>query len=316
MAQRIPADLRSRIVQAYKEGNTCTNSLAARFMVSQSTVSRIVSAHKEGRSIRPQPRPGWRRKALGERRDEVVVQVVIERRDLTCSEISDVIAEQTGKRVSAPTISRALTRKGFSKKKITARAEEQGRPDVQKKRARHKAKQKTLDVKRLVFLDETGVSRLMGRETAWARRGERAVGIRPVNHRQTTTVLGAVRETGPVAMRTFCGGLKKTTRIRFITKILAPLLHRGDILVMDNLRCHHALEVRQVLRRRGAQVLFLPPYSRDINPIKSFWSALKHHFRQRYERERQSISRAIGGAWRSFRGIDLRRLVASAGYAC
>ena len=83
---------------------------------------------------------------------------------------------------------------------------------------------------------------------------------------------------------------------------------------MDNLRCHHAQEVRHALRQKGVRVLFLPPYSPDLKPIESFWNALKHRFKQRYVRHRQSISRAIGGAWRSFRGTDLRRLVASCGY--
>ena len=151
MAQRIPADLRSRIVKAYDEGETCTHTLSARFLVSQSTVWRIVNAHQEGRSIHPKPRSGGRPKALGKKGDEVIARIITLKRDLTCSEVSDIIARKTGKNVSAPTISRALSRQEFTQKKITAQAEEQNRGDVQNKPAKHKTRQKHLKPKRLVF---------------------------------------------------------------------------------------------------------------------------------------------------------------------
>ena len=83
---------------------------------------------------------------------------------------------------------------------------------------------------------------------------------------------------------------------------------------MDNLRSHHASEVSAELSRRGVRVVFLPPYFPDMNPTEILWSSLKQRFKSRFRRAVQTISRAIGGAWRRLKDLDLSPLLRRTGY--
>lgn len=314
MASQIPLALRARIVKAYDSGDTSTYSLADRFQVSQKTVWRIIDRYKNDGLIDIMPHGGGRRKALGEMADKIVQGAVNKEPTATRQELANTIAKERGIRVSSTAIGRALARLGITRKKLTVRAEEGKRPEVQKKRRQHRKLQKKLDQKRLVFLDETAVSRLMGPVFGWAPSHSRAEGLRPVNRRETTTVIGAIRQTGIVAMRSLRGGMKKANFVAFVVNVLSCLLAPGDILVMDNLRSHYAAAAAVAVQRRGASILFLPPYSPHFNPIEMVWSTLKQRFRARFRRHTQSVGRAIGGAWRSLRGRDMTRLLEASGY--
>ena len=216
--------------------------------------------------------------------------------------------------MSPTAVGRALSRLGVTRKKLTIRAKEGKHPEVQKKRRQHRKMQKKLDPKRLVFLDETAVSRPLGPVFGWGPSHCRVEGHRPINRRETTTVIGAIRQTGVVAMRSLRGGMKKVDFVAFIAKVLSCLLAPGDFLVMDNLSSHHATAARVAVERRGASILFLPPHSPHFNLIEMVWSTLKQRFRSRFQRDVQSVGRAIGGAWRSLRGRDMTRLLAASGY--
>ena len=122
----------------------------------------------------------------------------------------------------------------------------------------------------------------MGPSFGWGLSHCRVEGLRLVNRRETTTVIGAIRQTGVVAMRSLRGGMKKVDFMAFIVKVLGYLLASGDILVMDNLRSHHAIAARVAVERREAFIPFLPPYSPQFHPTEMVWSTLKRRFCSRF----------------------------------
>ena len=133
---------------------------------------------------------------------------------------------------------------------------------------------------RLVFLDESGATTNRTPLRGRALRGERVVDQAPHGHWQTTTILGAV------GLRGVCAGLvvdAPTDAVvfeTFIEQLLVPTLQPGDVVVMDNLAAHKSVAVREAIEAVGAEVLFLPPYSPDFNPIESMWSKVKQFLRR------------------------------------
>lgn len=149
---------------------------------------------------------------------------------------------------------------------------------------------------RLVFLDETAVTTQMVRAFARALRGERVVDIVPGSW-QRLTVISAVRAEGIFATQAFQGALDQVAFQVWVKQFLAPSLRVGDVVVMDNLKVHKDPQALAEIRRVGAKVRFLPPYSPELNPIEELWSKFKWSIRS--DRPRtvtemyQAVQRAI-----------------------
>src|SRR5208283_2685688 len=155
---------------------------------------------------------------------------------------------------------------GSAAQKKSLHASEQDRPDVQALRQAFRRRVARIDPKRLVFVDESGANTAMTRSHARAPRGQRAVGALPHGHWKTMTLIGALRLKGPVTGVTVNGPTDTEVFRAFVTDALAPALHRGDVVVWDNLSSHRAAGLTRTLATRGARFLALPPYSPDLSP--------------------------------------------------
>jgi transposase len=153
-----------------------------------------------------------------------------------------------------------------------------------------------LDPRRFVFLDETGCHLSMTRTHGRAPRGERVVGHVPRNRGTVTTVLGALALDGIRALMTIEGATTADVFEAFIEHMLIPNLNPGDIIVMDNLGAHRPAHILERIRAAGAHVLFLPPYSPDLNPIELLWNKLKEFLKSMGARTRQALDDAIAKA--------------------
>lgn len=173
-------------------------------------------------------------------------------------------------------------------------AAEQERPDVAEARERWKAVQPRLDVKRLVFIDETGTSTKMVRTYGRCRRGQRLIGRAPWGHWKTTTFTAGLRCDGLVAPWVLDGPMNGEAFLVYVEKVLVPNLTAGDIVVVDNLPAHKVEGVRAQIEAAGANLLYLPPYSPDLNPIEMAFAKLKAHLRKAAARTRDSLWDAIG----------------------
>lgn len=156
----------------------------------------------------------------------------------------------------------------------------------------------------LVFLDETGSHLGYTPTHAWAPRGERAVGSVPGSW-GSTTVIAVLGLDGVKAPLVFPGATDATAFQTYVDQVLTPELHPGDVVVFDNLKPHLAAAVKASIRRAGATVLRLPPYSSDYNPIEELWSKLKGRLRQIAARTTRSLYDAVGEVLESVTPQDI-----------
>lgn len=146
------------------------------------------------------------------------------------------------------------------------------------------------------FVDESGVNVAMTRLYGRAPPGERVVGSVPQNYGPNVTMLGALGTQGLQAVMIIDGATDTEVFRAYVKQVLGPTLVPGDIVIMDNLRAHKAVGIQQALARRGARLLYLPPYSPDLSPIEPCWSKLKTALRKAKARTREALDTAITGA--------------------
>jgi transposase len=185
---------------------------------------------------------------------------------------------------------------------------------VAAKRVAWKASQPEIDIHRLVFIDETGASTKMARRYGRSPYGQRCVAALPHGHWKTTTFVGALRETGMTAPMVLDGPMDGSAFEAYVTQVLVPTLRPGDIVVMDNLAAHKRAEVGIAIDAAGARLLYLPPYSPDLNPIEMAFAKLKAALRKAAARSVEALVGAIAVALATFSAQECLNFFAAAGY--
>jgi len=185
---------------------------------------------------------------------------------------------------------------------------------VTAQRAVWQALQPEIDIDRLVFIDETGASTKMARLYGRAPRGERCVAPIPHGHWQTTTFVGALRATGMTAPMVLDGAMDGAAFELYVRQILVPTLRPGDVVVMDNLPAHKRTQIRGAIEAVGAQLMYLPPYSPDLNPIEMAFAKLKAALRKAAARSLKALWTAIAQALTTFTPQHCTKFFAAAGY--
>jgi len=147
-------------------------------------------------------------------------------------------------------------------------------------------------VKRLVFIDETYLNTKMFRLRGRALRGQRCHGHVPFGHWHTTSFIAGLRINELTAPMILKGPIDGESFAAYVEQFLAPTLSKGDIIIMDNLPTHKNAVARKAIEKRGAWILFLPPYSPDMNPIERAFSKFKAHFRAHTPRTLEEIHNA------------------------
>ena len=170
------------------------------------------------------------------------------------------------------------------------------------------------DPARLVFIDETwtntGMVRLRGR----CPRGERLIGYAPHGHWKTLTFVAGLRHRAMVAPFVLEGAMNGPMFLVYVKQGLVPTLKRGDIVIMDNLPVHKVAGVEQAIEAAGATLLYLPPYSPDLNPIEPAFSKVKAHLRKAAEHTIPRLVRRIGRIATDFSPQECRNFFRHAGY--
>ena len=171
-----------------------------------------------------------------------------------------------------------------------------------------------LDPARLVFIDETGTSTNMIRSRGRARRGARLIGRVPHGHWKITTFVAGLRCGEIAAPFVIDRPMNGAIFLTYVTRCLVPALTEGDIVVMDNLKPHKAAGVRQAIEAAGAKLLYLPPYSPDLNPIEQAIAKLKALLRKAAERSIDALWNRIGTALAEFTPQECAAYLRHAGY--
>ena len=136
------------------------------------------------------------------------------------------------------------------------------------------------------------MTRLYGR----ASGGERVIDTVPQNYGENITMLGALTVSGIVAPMTINGAVDGTVFKAYVEQVLTPTLLAGDVVVMDNLPAHKVTGIRELIEARGARLIYLPPYSPDLNPIEKCWSKIKTYLRAAKARTRAELEKALAEA--------------------
>ena len=175
--------------------------------------------------------------------------------------------------------------------------------------------QDNLDPERLIFIDESGLSTKMARLRGWAPKGERCCAAIPHGHWKTITFVGGLTLGGFVAPMLLDGPMDGASFLAWVEQMLAPTLRAGDIVVMDNLSAHKVAGVGQAIEARGAELLYLPPYSPDLNPIEQVFAKLKTLLRKAAERTVEATWKRIGTLLTAFTPKECANYFVNAGYA-
>ena len=175
-------------------------------------------------------------------------------------------------------------------------------------------KVESVQTSRFIFIDESGAKTTMTRLYGRGFDGARVFDHVPHGYWCTTTMVAGIGLTGANAPFVFEGAMDSEAFRAYVEHVLAPQLKAGDIVVLDNLKCHADLPARQLIERAGAQVWFLPPYCPDLNPIEKMWSKVKAILRTACARTQEALYQAIGYAFACITADDASGWIKSCGY--
>jgi transposase len=149
----------------------------------------------------------------------------------------------------------------------------------------------------------------------WGRKGARLPGRTPHGHWRTLTFVGALRVDRIDAPCVFDGPINGEAFLAYVAQVLVPTLSPGDVVVLDNLGSHKGKAVRDAIRAAGAHLLFLPPYSPDLNPIEQVFAKLKHQMRTASERTIEAVWKRVGDLLDTYTATECANYFRNAGYA-
>jgi len=290
MARPYSDDLRRKLLEAFDQGKGSLSELAGHFGVSLGWAWKVSAARKRtGRMERPGYRPGAKRRI-----DEPALAGILRfQPDATLVELQAELENKTGLRVSTQHLWRVVKRMGFRLKKKSLHAQERDTEENRKRREEFVEVIGRIDLDRLIFLDESGVSTQMTRLYARCTGGARIHETTPDGRWKILTILGAISTRGMIATMTIEAATDREIFLAYLDEVLCPNLRPGDVVVMDNLSSHKVTGVRERIEAAGAQLLYLPPYSPDLNPIEKAWAKLKQLLRAAKARTKEALDQAI-----------------------
>jgi transposase len=182
---------------------------------------------------------------------------------------------------------------GSSAEKKSLHAIERDTEANRKRREEFVERIRAIPPEKLIYLDESGVTTSMTRLYGRCFGGRRIHEATPGGHWKILTILSAMSMRGMVATMTIEEPTDADIFLGYVEHLLCPVLRPGDVVVMDNLSSHKAVGVRAWIENQGAELIYLPPYSPDLNPIEKAWAKLKQLLRSVKARNREALEQAI-----------------------
>ena len=301
-------DLRERVLRAADLGRPRAE-IVQLFGVSLATIKRYLKQRREEGHVRPKAIPGRPPMKRAPVEAGVLPQLQANA-DATLEQHCALWEQAHGERVSRWTMSRAITRLGWTRKKKSLGATERN----EEERAAWRENASTLPTESLVVIDETGSNIALTPLYARAPKGERARGSVPRNRGKNTTLIAALSLEGMGAAFILEGSANTTAFELYVEQVLTPSLHAGQIVVMDNLQAHKSARVRTAIEAKGCQLLFLPSYSPDLSPIEEAFSKLKTALCRAGARTREALEEAIAQALLTITAQDAQGWFQHCGY--
>src|ERR1035441_8182370 len=257
-------DLRERVVKFIQDGGSKAEA-ARQLAVARSSVYRYLDAAKKGALAPKQSWGHWRKL------DPQKLQAHVKKHpDATLKELQQVFG------VSHHAVWVRLGQLGFTLKKKLIKYRE--RNEVQRWLFRRELEK--LARRPVFYLDECGVDHRLYREYGRAPRGERIYQAVAGKRRERTSIISASQQGKLVAPLVFQGSCNTEVVDAYFEQVLLPELPPGSVIVLDNARFHQSPTTQKLVEAAGCQLLFLPPYSPDLNPIEHLWAAFKTRLRK------------------------------------
>ena len=173
----------------------------------------------------------------------------------------------------------------------------------------------SIEPERFVFVDECSSNTSLAPLHGWARRGERAHQRAPRNWGKNITLISSIsKEQGMGASLVVEGSTNGAVFETYLQDVLCPTLKRGQMVVMDNLSAHQGEKVRELIEGEGCEIIYLPPYSPDFNPIEEAFSKLKSYLREACARSQKTLMEVIGQALSTISASDVEGFFEHCGY--
>lgn len=304
-------DLRERVVATFRSGLSRAET-AALFRVSQSSVQRWSRLERTTGNVAAQPMGGQRPFALAGERDRILGRIA-QQPDLPLRALLAELHDR-GIKGSYFALWNIVDRAGLSSKKKSLHASEQDRPKVARRRLQWQQRQDKIDARRLVFIDETWAKMNMTPTHGRCPIGQRLVAKVPHGHRKTLTFVAALRCDGITAPCLLNQPINAVSFRTYVEQFLVPTLRPGDIVVMDNLSSHKGKAIRKAIQAAGAKLIFLPPYSPDLNPIEQVFAKLKTLLRKANARTIPAITEAIAKLLDEYTVKECANYLVNSGY--
>jgi transposase len=286
-------DLRERVFAAADNGER-VGQIAKGRRVSVSYVSKVLSRRRRTGQTTALAQRCQVPLRLADLHGSIQTQVAT-RPDATIAELRAWLSKTYQVSASTGLMWKTLTALDLTFKKKSLRAAEQDRTDVAKARTEWRNKQPSLIPSKLVFIDETWTKTNMTRRYGRAPRGKRLVDAVPYGHWKTTTLVAALRCDAVTATGVIDGAINGELFLAYVEQVLVPTPRAGDGVIMDNLRAHKVKGVREAIEAAGATLLFIPPYSPDLNPIEQAFAKLKALLRAKAIRTADALWKVLGG---------------------
>jgi transposase len=171
-----------------------------------------------------------------------------------------------------------------------------------------------VETERLVFVEEMGTNTSLSPIYAWAPKGQRAYWSVPRNRGANTTLLSSMSVEGMGPSLSVEGSTTSLVFEAYVQQVLAPTLRRGQVVVMDNLSAHKGERVKELIEGRGCELIYLPSYSPEYNPIEEAFSKIKRLVRKAEARTKEALIEAIGSALSAVSSRDAHRFFDHCGY--
>lgn len=313
MGKSHPIALRVRVVAFVEEGHSHREA-ARHFRVSPRFVNNLMILKRATGSLAPR-RQGHLGGGKLNAHDAWMRERLAENGELTLDELCVELAGRSVL-VHRSNVGRFLHRLGLSHKK-SLRASEHRRPEIARARelwTRRRRRFFNKALARLIFIDETSTNTKLTKRSGWSPRGRRYRSHAPFGSWKTQTFIAGLRSHGMVAPWIVNAPMNRRIFDTRVETQLAPTLSPGDVVILDNVGFHRSERAEELVKARGAWLLFLPPYSPDLNPIEMAFSKLKTLLRKRAARSFDAIAQALGDICNLFSVTECRNYFKAAGY--
>lgn len=292
MPAPISLDLRVRVILKRESGKTI-DVIAEELMISVSSVKRIIKLKRESGDVKPKAMGGDRRSHKIKAYSDDIIKNLNEKKDATLDEQVKKLARRQGAiaKFSASSFRRFFKRLGYTRKKKTGHAAEQSNPQLAEDRANFV--NEIPESGRVIYVDETSTPTNLTRLYGRCKSNERLEMAFPHGHRVNLTCVAAITEEEMLSNRIIKGAMNARRFVEWINHDFGKKLKSGDTVIMDNLSVHKTKAVREAIEETGAQLMFLPPYSPDFNPIEKAFSKLKALLRKAEKRTVPALRRKI-----------------------